>query len=440
MCNPCEETQTKSSHPDRRTFLKSGSAVVGATAWHQLVPAMARPSKPPRNPKILVVVFLRGGADGLNLVAPTNDAEYYNLRGNIGVPAPNSGRPGAGLPLDPANPTQSAFSFHPGLTRLHQRYLQPQARLAVVHAAGYLGSNRSHFVSQDIVEMGNVGMLGLTTGWINRYLGVAQAGSSPVRALALNSQLPKSMQGPTSGAFAVKSTAQLRFPADSTDERWALEYAVSGDAARPTKGLSGVYASMRETFDLIDYMAAFDPTQYPAQHGAVYPTGSKLGQSLREVGQLIRANLGIEVFQVENAGWDHHCGLVGQLADYASDLDAALGEFMIDMGPLMDDIVFVTVTDFGREVRENGCAGADHGMGQAMFVGGGAVRGGDPGNGTQVHGAWPGLLNLAEQRYLDPVNDYRDVFSEVLADHLGLPPQDLGFVFPGHTYQPLGII
>ena len=193
------------------------------------------------------------------------------------------------------------------------------------------------------------------------------------------------------------------------------------------------YDSGQRTFDLIDHFAVLDPLNYVPANGAQYPAGA-LGKALREVAEVIKAGLGVEFFAVDHGGWDHHHNLLSSIAPLATELSAAITAFFVDLGVLGDDVVLVTMSEFGREARENGSSGTDHGVGGAMLVCGGAVLGG------QVHGVWPGLAPAALQdgRFLLPANDYRDVLREILVTHMG--GTDPAVVFPGRVYQPIGVL
>jgi uncharacterized protein (DUF1501 family) len=305
--------------------------------------------------------------------------------------------------------------------------------MGVVHALGHLPYHRSHFESQDLFETGYFGGL-FPDGWINRHLRATDTPTAPpVRGLAIRSSLPRSMDGPYP-CFAVASVADLQFTAAQPDVRTTLESIVSTTA---TSGMSparqGLYSGMVSSFDLIDHFAGVNPATYVPQNGASYPSTS-IGNGLRQIAQVIRADLGVEVFQVDQTGWDHHTGLVASVPIYAGALDAAVSAFVQDLGALMDDVVVLVMTEFGREVRQNGSAGSDHGAGGAMLVIGGSVNGG------QVHGAWPGLATsaLAEGRFLQPLNDFRRVILEVLVDHMG--GTDPQIVFPNFSYVPLGVL
>ena len=341
---------------------------------------------------------------------------------------------GEGLPLDPSSPQASPFSFHPALARLHARYLEQNSRLAVVASAGYDPANRSHFASQDILETGGVNQA-VFTGWINRVLEVLPASQGAlVRAMAFRSTVPLSMRGPEPGAFGVPSTSSVIVP---TLVPPVLQPLLARNEAT-TQAAAGMYGSMGDALSVVDLFSQLDPTLFPPQNGAEYPNNG-FAQALREVAVLMRADIGVDVFQVELGGWDHHSQIAPRLGDRAAILDGGLGEFMTDLGSEMDDVVVLTLTDFGREIPQNGSEGTDHGVAQAMFVAGGMVRGGDPGGGAQVH-SWSGLSNLDSGRFLRVAVDFRDVIGEVLVRHLGLSAGDLAQVFPGLVHAPIGLL
>lgn len=416
--------------PTRRRFVQSTAAALGAAALPLRLPAEARAAIPKRrslsNP-VFVVLFQRGGADCLQLFAPTGDPNYAVLRPTVGIGAPGSSNPVQGLFMN------SLFSMHPSMSGIHALYGAAQSRLAVVHATGYLPYHRSHFESQDLMETGSFAGLA-SDGWINRHLqATAGSSSAPVRALALRQSLPRSMDGPFP-CFAVNSVADLAFQGSLPDVRQTLEYIVD---VTPTSSMSperqGFYTGMTDAFDLIDLFAGIDPSSYVPQNGAAYPA-TDLGNRMKELAQVIRADLGIEIFQVDQGGWDHHTNLPANVPVYAGDLSAALSAFIQDLGPLMNDVVFMAYSEFGREAGQNGSGGSDHGAGGSIIVAGGNVLGG------QVHGVWPGIstAQLAQGRFLMPANDYRNVIVEILQDHLGgTVPQT---VFSNWTYAPLGLI
>jgi uncharacterized protein (DUF1501 family) len=412
--------------PTRRAFLQT-TALASAAAMAVPANAMA-PARVSRgaNGKVTVVLFQRGGADFLNLYAPTADPNYAVLRPTVGIAPPGSTTGVVGLPLD------ATFAMHPAMSGVHAAFTAANSTTALVHAVGYQPYNRSHFVSQDLYE---TALQANTTGdgWINRHLQVTSSPTSaPVRALALRGSLPRAMAG-AYPCYAVASTQELVF-GGAADTRLYLETIVG---STPTLGMAApqqlAYQSAQATFGLLDLFAALDPLNYVPANGAAYPAGN-LGKALREIAELIKADLGIEFYALDHGGWDHHHNLVASIAPLATELSAAITAFFTDLGTLAADVVLVTMSEFGREVRQNGSSGTDHGVGGAMLVRGGAVVGG------QVHGAWPGLANgaLQDGRFLAPANDYRDVLREILVQHMG--GTDPNVVFPGRLYQPIGVL
>ncbi|MEO6593323.1 MAG: DUF1501 domain-containing protein [Planctomycetota bacterium] len=424
----CGKTPTGPEGHDRRTFLTSSVLATGAFALGGPLGARApvAAGRPGTATKVTVVLFQRGGADNLNLYAPTGDANYALLRPTIGITPPGQIGTVVGLPMN------ATFSMNPALAGVHAAYTAPASSAGIVHAVGYQRYNRSHFESQDLYETA-LQAGAAAEGWINRHLQVTAApGDAPVRGLALTGALPRSMYG-TFPCFAVGSTADLAF-LGLPDSRLFLEAITD---STPTGGMLPqqqlAYQSGADAFDLIDLFASLHPTTYVPANGAVYPAGA-LGKALREVAEAIKADLGVEIFAVDHNGWDHHAGLVARIGTLATELNQAITAFFTDLGAASSDVALVTMSEFGREVQENGSAGTDHGVGGAMLVMGG------PTNGGQVHGVWPGLANAALEagRFLAPSNDFRDVLREVLDVHMG--GTDPGIVFPSHTYTPIGVM
>lgn len=419
---------------DRRTFLGRTAATAAAatflsTSLTRRVPAQARVT--PRahggslSRPVTVVLFLRGGADALQLFAPTQDPAYAQLRPNIGVTPQGAGTPRDGLAMD------ATFTMNAALPALHGRFVDPASEMAVVHAVGYMPYDRSHFESQEIWETAALpGQLPLASGWINRHLQVTSLpGDAPVRGLALRLGLPASMWG-SYPCYAVDTISQLTFDAAQSDVetmmRAIYQQGVAAGGTTPTR--QGAYDSGQAAFQLIDRFAGLDPTSYVPANGALYPT-TDLGNRLREAAQLIRADLGLEVIAVDHGGWDHHTTIEQRLPIQAGELDGAVDAFLTDIGTLSSEVCLVVMTEFGREPAENGSGGTDHGVGGAMMVFGGGVLGGG------VRGAWPTLGTLTDNRFLSPVNDFRDVLLAVLQDHMG--GTDAATVFPGLTPTPI---
>jgi uncharacterized protein (DUF1501 family) len=406
----------------RRYFLKRGGiALVGMSAMPAFLQRAAAATAMP-NKKQLVVVFQRGAADGLNIVVPFSEPNYYRLRPTIAIPQPRRGVADAAVDLD------GYFGLHPSLAPLEALFRNEQ--LAIVHAAGSPDPTRSHFDAQDFMESGTPGVKATEDGWLNRAMeAVPEENASPFRAVAMGPNLPRMLHGSAS-AIALPDLRQFKVmpqsPAMAATVQGGFEamYAQTVDHA--------LHGTGTETFEAIDMLRKVDPSKYAPEHGAQYPT-SRLGQSLQQIGQLLKANLGVEVLFVDCGGWDNHVnegGVQGQLSNLLRDLGQGLAAFHDDMGDRMQDIVVVTMSEFGRTAKENGNRGTDHGHANCMFVMGGDVKGG------RVYGPWPGLADhqLNEGRDLALTTDFRLVLGEILSKHNGV--SDLHAVFPGFENNP----
>lgn len=400
----------------RRYFLKQGGiAMVGMSAMPAFL-QRAIAATPSSGRKQLVVLFQRGAADGLNIVVPFGEQNYYRLRPSIAIPQPLRGGDGAAIDLD------GFFGLHPSLAPLEPLFHKNQ--LAIVHAAGSPDPTRSHFDAQDFMESGTPGVKATEDGWLNRAIEtIPEENASPFRAVAMGPSLPRMLRGSAS-AIALPDLKQFKVMAQGSGAGKIAEggfeamYAQTVDQALRGTGT--------ETFEAIDLLRKADPAKYQPENGAQYPA-SKLGQSLQQIGQLIKADIGVEVLFVDCGGWDNHVnegGVQGQLSNLLRDLGQGIAAFHQDMGDRMENIVFVTMSEFGRTAKENGNRGTDHGHADCMFVMGGAVKGG------RVYGKWPGLSDhqLNEGRDLALTTDFRSVLGEILAKHIGVA--DLAPVFP----------
>ncbi|HWP57197.1 MAG TPA: DUF1501 domain-containing protein [Candidatus Acidoferrales bacterium] len=393
----------------RRAFLKDsglGLLALGFPPSFLLRAARAADKRPGR---ALVVVFQRGGMDGLNAVIPFREASYYKMRPTIAIPEP-AAREGRGIDLD------GFYALHPALAPLKPIY--DQGRLAIVHAAGSPNNTRSHFDAQDYMETGTPGVKSTPDGWLNRHLG---GGGTPLRAVALTGRLPRILYG-DAPALNLTSIAEFRLRAERATEMLERLYA---DAADPVFQASGrrLLAAIRALAEL--------RSAIPAASGK-YPQGP-FGSRLSEIARLIKANIGLEIAFTEIEGWDTHVnegGTTGILANRLRTLAEGLSAFFYDLGERMEEVVLVTLSEFGRTARENGNRGTDHGHANAMFVMGGKVRGG------KVYGAWPGLEpeQLHEGRDLALTTDFRAVCADILARHLGAA--DINKVFPAFRSPP----
>ena len=407
---------TKVGGSDRRVFLRdSALAMVGiGTAPLWLTRALYAADAPLPRKKILVAIFQRGAADGLNIVVPHGEEAYYDLRPTIAIPRPASSGPDVSIDLD------GFFGLHPSLAPL--KPLFDRRCLAIVDAAGSPDPTRSHFDAQDYMESGTPGVKVTADGWMNRALPKEPGRPSPVRAVALGATLPRSMAG-RNPAVAVETIAGFQVLDATAGKAFQEMYTETADPL--------VRAAGRETFEAVAMLQSIRKRPYtPA---AEYPRG-RLGDSLKQIAQLIKARVGVELAFADVGGWDHHVNEAAQRAVLLREYGQALAAFWQDMGDLMADVVLVTMSEFGRTARENGDRGTDHGHANCMFVLGGAVHGG------KVYGRWPGLAKeqLYEGRDLALTTDFRDVLGELVSRHLGNP--SLGGVFPGYAPKFLGLV
>jgi len=398
----------------RRLFLKNGAFAFVSLGFAPSFMARTAIAASGRS-RQLIAIFQRGAVDGLSVVVPYGESEYYRARPSIAIPRPNAGE-GAAIDLD------GFFGFNPRLQPL--KPLWDARQLAIVHACGSPDSTRSHFDAQDYMESATPGVKSTADGWLNRYLQSQHPDhATPFRAVALTPQLPRMLQG-TAPALAVSQLAQFGIRAgqssDAVGASFEAEYAAAADAV-----LSG---TGREAFNAIKMLKTTDPSKYQPANGADYPR-SAFGQSLRQIAQLTKSDVGLEVAFADVGGWDTHVNQgagQGQLAGRLDDFARSIAALVIDLGDRMADVVVLTMSEFGRAVKENGNRGTDHGHGNAMMVIGGGVRGG------HVYGRWPGLA--AEKRYdgrdLAVTTDFRDVFGEIVTRHLGL--KESRQVFPGY--------
>jgi uncharacterized protein (DUF1501 family) len=410
----------------RRSFLKGGAlALCGLAAGPATIPGFlvraAHANPAPRRRKVLVAVFQRGAVDGLSMIVPHGDAAYYAARGSIAIAAPAGGKAETAIDLD------GFFALHPAMKPLEP--LWDQRSLAVVHACGSPSSTRSHFDAQDYMETGTPGVKATPDGWLSRGL-VALSGRSPspFRAVALGPQLPRTLRG-DAGALAMPSLRDFDVRSDASPAPGGVNARAGFEALYEAGVHDLIHGTGRATFAAVKMLKAADPRRFEPANGARYPR-TEFGERLRQIAQLVRADVGLEVAFVDIGGWDTHAGQGnerGQLAFRLADFAHGLAAFARDLGDRMDDVVVLSMSEFGRTVRENGNRGTDHGRGTAMLVLGGPVRGG------RVYGRWPGLGpdQLFEGRDLDVTTDFRQLFAEVAWKHLDVPRQ--ADIFPGYA-------
>src|SRR5262249_20316194 len=330
---------------------------------------------------------------------------YATVRPGIALQPPRQGEADRALDLD------GFFAFHPSLAPLLP--LWQNRALAVVHACGSPDTTRSHFDAPDYMETGTPGVKRTPDGWLARAVKALPEPTSPLRAVALGPALPRILRGDTTAVAMQKLT-------DFDVRQTAGPGSTRGFESLYAQGVSDLlHGAGRETFEAVKLLKSADAARLGPANGADYPA-SRFGQSLRQIAQLIRADVGLEVAFADVGGWDTHVGQGnerGQLANRLRDFAAGLAAFAQDFGDRMADVVVLTMSEFGRAVAENGNRGTDHGHATAMLVMGGGVRGG------AVYGRWPGLApeRLFEARDLAVTTDFRALFSEVAARHLGVP-------------------
>jgi len=409
----------------RRYFLKNGGiAMVGMAALPSFLQRAVASTTGPAKKK-MVVLFQRGAMDGLNVVVPFGEPNYYRMRPTIAIPQPKQGGAEAALDLD------GFFGLHPSLQPIIPLFRNGQ--LAIVQAVGSPDPTRSHFDAQDYMESGTPGQKATENGWLNRVLqNTPEENPSPFRAVAFGPYLPRTLQG-SAPAVAIGDLKQFKMygPQQTAEGGFEAMYAQTVDHA-----MRGVGA---ETFEAIDQLKKINPDSYQPGNGAQYPK-SRFGQSLQEIAELFKADVGLEVAFLDSGGWDNHVnegGVQGQLSNLLKDLGQGIAAFHQDMGDRMGDVVFVSMSEFGRTAHENGNRGTDHGHANCMFIMGGDVKGG------RVYTKWPGLNEdqLNQGRDLAVTTDYRSVLGEIISKHLG--DRDLKTVFPGFANDPrqyLGIV
>jgi uncharacterized protein (DUF1501 family) len=417
---------------NRRVFLKQGALsfiCLGAGPFwgpqflRQAAYAADLGSQSKQN-KILICLFQRGAVDGLSMVVPYGDPNYYQARQDISLAAPSQAAGAEGvLDLD------GYFGLHPSLAPLLPLY--QAGHLAPIQACGSPNASRSHFDSQDLMESGVDEDKSVQEGWLNRLMGCCPedtANQTAFRAVSMTPTLPRSLQGPQD-AMAIRDLDTFGMAGD-------IVIPVSGGAGS-ADGFESMYSGAvdtvlhgegKDSFDALALLKKTRSTAYVAQNGAKYPE-SGLGRNLRQIAQLIKADVGLQVAFAEMDGWDTHANqgnAKGQLATRLATFGSSLAAFYQDMGDRMSDVVVITMSEFGRTVHQNGNRGTDHGHGTCFFALGGSIKGG------KVYGDWPTLApdKLFQARDLAVTTDFRDVFGEICAGHFKLPMDQMAQVFP----------
>jgi uncharacterized protein (DUF1501 family) len=400
-------------HVARAGATRSGAGgVAGDAAALSYGDAKVRPRAAGDGTPRMVVVFLRGAVDGLNVVVPHGDPAYYQARPTIAVARPGS--PNGAIDLT------GYFGMHPAMRALHPYWNKGQ--LAFVHAAGSPDPSRSHFEAQDYMETGRPGQHAVGDGWLNRMLGTLPHTDSPVRALAVGEALPRILTGPQvvanmpTGRNATRATV-LDQPA--VNKAFGALYA--DDPLLDKAYRDGLAA--RKT--LMDDMSN---EQRMADNGAPLPNG--LSMDTARLGRLMRGDHRIRLSFLAVGGWDTHINQgagTGQLANRLTPLAEGLAALAAELGPVFNDTVIVVVSEFGRTFRENGNGGTDHGHGNAIWLLGGNVRG------RKIYGEWPGITpaTLHEGRDLAITTDFRTVMAVLAEKHMRAGDASMQRLFPG---------
>jgi uncharacterized protein (DUF1501 family) len=408
---------------DRRYFLKTSGISLASFGFMAAAPeflhqfARAQATGGSGKKKVLVTIFQRGAVDGLNMIVPHADAEYYDLRRTIAIPRP--GKANGAIDLD------GHFGLHPRMSSLAPFWKSKQ--LAVIHSAGSPENTRSHFDAQDYMESGTPGVKSTRDGWLNRTLqNVASKNDSPFRAVSMTQALPRSLYGRApSVAMTNLSDFAIKAGLYTQDFKGGFEGIYQQNAP------DAVSRTGKETFEAVNFLRQANPAQYQPENGAVYPN-TQFGGSMRQIAQLIKAGVGLEIAFTDTGNdirWDTHTnqgGAQGQLANFLRTFSQSIAAFAVDLGSRMEDVVVLTMSEFGRTARENGSRGTDHGHGNAMLVLGNSVKGG------KVYGEWKGLKpdQLNEGRDLAVTTDFRAVFAEAANKHLGV--KDVAKIFPNY--------
>jgi uncharacterized protein (DUF1501 family) len=424
----CRDYET-AARLTRRRFLQgmaaTSAATVGTTMFGDAFRQTAFGATPGSGGNVMVVISLRGGIDGLGMVVPHGDAAYYTARPTIAVPR------NALVAAD------SMFGLHPELKPLE--WLFTGGELAAVHAVGLAVPNRSHFSAMEEVEDADPGST-TRRGWVNRMIGL-DSRPEPSEAIHLtDSIVPTMLAGPAPALAASRIKDISLVGADDDDAEWSRRRRTQ--LATMWAGGEGVpifdaYRSARRTVDLLAPVAA---TSYQPANGVTYPRSwpaTDLSDALKDTAHLIKADVGTDVVSIDFGSWDMHSDYGttewGDMQTMVGGFAAVLDAFMRDLGPARQRVTVVTISEFGRRIKENGNRGLDHGWGNMMLVAGGGVKGGS------YYGSWPGLGDGRQvDADLQVTTDYRNVFAEIISRRF--PDRSVPQVFPGLSYTPVGLM
>lgn len=408
---------------ERRTFIKSLAAIGGVNTFCSGNPlSLTINAAKAADGKSIISIFQRGGCDGLNCVVPYSDGRYYDLRPSIAIDPPESG-------VNSALDLNGSFGLHPSLSGLHSLY--QQGDLAILPTVQYPNASRSHFQSQHYIESGQ--QRTESDGWLNRHI-QTQANSSAFRAVGFGSNLAQSLRGEETVASLTR-LANYNIGLDESEQAMYLQR-ISPLYQQPTtsfnQGLLNRFGI--KVFNDLDLLSQIREQEYLPANGAIYGNDN-FSQQLMEVAQLIKSGVGLEAATVDIGGWDTHSSqgnANGRQARSLERFSQGITAFVTDLGDLMQDVVLLSATEFGRTAHENGSQGTDHGYASTWYAIGGGIKGG-------IYGDWPGLAlnDLREQRFLDATVDYRDIYADILTEHLS--NSELASLLPGFTRQPLGL-
>ncbi|MBS1715988.1 MAG: DUF1501 domain-containing protein [Armatimonadetes bacterium] len=406
----------------RSLLVGAATAGLGFLSRASFAQAAFRPDR--EDGPVLVSVFLRGGADALNIVAPYGEDAYRRARPTLGFGGPKGSAPnGRALDLD------GLFGLHPALEPVLPLY--EEGRLAVVVACGSGDETRSHFEAMSAMERGlGSSEKGEASGWIARHVNQDPGRGGPLRAVAVGATVPESLRGAV-GAVTFSGVADYRLDVPDAEESKFRSLLRNLHEGEDTMAAAGA-----KTLEALEKLRSSDPRRYRPGHGAAYPS-TGIATALRDVAYLVKGGFGLEVAALESVGWDTHVAqgaATGWQANLLKELADGIASFFQDLGPKSDRVVLTVQTEFGRRLEENSGFGTDHGHGGFMFAFGGPVQGG------KVYGRWPGLSpdQLVGPGDLAVTTDYRTVLAEILERHVGCP--DVSRVFPGRSDGRLGLI
>lgn len=421
----------------RRTFIKgmmgTGLTVAGSSMLGMPLISGAKAAQFPT----LIVIFQRGGCDGLNAIVPYGDPDYSALRPTIGIPQPNPADPTAALDLD------GFFGMHPSLAPLKAIY--DTGNMAVLPSVHYPNNSHSHFSSEIFIESGDpTTPVDVSNGWLNRHLNTTLVNNqlqSPLQAVHFGSSLPHAL----TGAVPVQSFSfidQFQLGLSGSQEANLINSVspVYQDVPNPATAYQQlVHQYGQVLFNNLNAVANIDTGSYIPTNGAVYPGGS-YGRQLKETAQLIKENIGLEIATVNIGGWDTHSNQGGGESDGRQarrfqEFSAGISALYTDLGDMMENVVIITMTEFGRTAKENGSNGTDHGNASFWSLIGPSVNSG-------IYGQWPGLseTELANGRFLKYTVDYRDIMGDIWLNHFNHSPAELATLLPGHNYASLNLI